>query len=52
MTTASLRLWEVPSGTLVAEVNGAKADIGSVHAVAFSDDGMTVLVDCEVISGK
>jgi acetyl esterase/lipase len=51
-TVGEVRVWEVPSGKLVIEINDAKADLGYVHAVAFSEDGKTVLVDCEEISGK
>ncbi len=51
-TVDEVRVWEVPSGKLVIEINDAKADLGYVRAVAFSVDGKTVMVDCEPISGR
>jgi hypothetical protein len=51
-TVGEVRVWEVPSGKFVAAITDANADLGYAHAVAFSQDGTTVLVDCEPISGR
>ncbi|MCE9554765.1 MAG: hypothetical protein K8T91_15525 [Planctomycetes bacterium] len=51
-TVGEVRVWAVPSGKLVAALTDAQANLGYVRAVAFSEDGKTVLIDCQEISGK
>jgi WD40 repeat protein len=50
-SAGEVRVWEVATGKLVASINPARGDIGYVHAIAFSGDGKTILVDCLELSG-
>ncbi|HEV3260065.1 MAG TPA: hypothetical protein VG013_24620 [Gemmataceae bacterium] len=51
-SAGEVKVWEVATGKELAAVSDRGADIGYVHTVAFASDGITVLVDCEEISGK
>jgi hypothetical protein len=51
-TVGEVRVWDVGTGRLLAEVNDVNHAIGLVHAVAFAEDNRTVLVRCNDISGK
>jgi len=51
-TVGEVRVWEVPTGKLLAVATDAYYDLGRVHTVAFAADNRTVKVHCEEISGK
>jgi hypothetical protein len=51
-TVGEVRVWEVATGKLLAVATDAQYDLGRVHTVAFSENGKTVVIHCEEISGK
>jgi WD40 repeat protein len=51
-SAGEVQVWDIASGKSLVAVSDMNADVGYVNALAFTRDGMTVLVDCDEISGK
>jgi hypothetical protein len=51
-SAGDVQVWDIATGKSLVAVSDMNADVGYVNALAFSRDGMTVLVDCDEISGK
>src|SRR5262249_35417815 len=49
-TMGDVRVWEVATGKLVAVPK--RHDIGYVRSLAFKPDNKTLVIDCDVVSGK
>jgi hypothetical protein len=51
-SAGDVQVWDIATGKSLVAVSDMNADVGYVNALAWSKDGMTVLVDCDEISGK
>lgn len=51
-SAGEVKVLEIDSGKLLAQIDDSKGDIGYVNSVRFSPDGSVVEVHCEEISGK
>jgi hypothetical protein len=51
-SAGEVKVFEIATGKLLAQIDDSKGDVGYVNSVRFSADGSHVEVNCEEISGK